>query len=189
MKKLITYLIVLTTCAGILSCNSSTSSDLETKVKSLETELQKYKSEKDLTEQRIVRFDSLDFDIYSKQKWEDLNISHDENILVHYPDGHTTGKLSPHVDELKAMFVFAPDTKVAEHPVKFGSGEWTCVIGRAEGTFIKPMPIGGSKFIPPTGKKFSMQMVTIGKWKEGKMVEEYLFWDNAGFAKQIGLGN
>ena len=53
----------------------------------------------------------------------------------------------------------------------------------------KPMPIGGGKFIPPTGKKFSMQMVTIGRWKGGKMVEEYLFWDNAGFAKQIGLGN
>jgi hypothetical protein len=30
-------------------------------------------------------------------------------------------------------------------------------------------------------------MVTIGHWKEGKMIEEYLFWDNQSFMKQTGL--
>jgi hypothetical protein len=30
-------------------------------------------------------------------------------------------------------------------------------------------------------------MTTIGHWEGGKMIEEYLFWDNQSFMKQIGL--
>lgn len=55
------------------------------------------------------------------------------------------------------------------------------------GTFTHPMPIGGGKVIQPTGKKFSLPMATIGRWKDGVMVEEFLFWDNQTYMKQIGL--
>lgn len=151
-------------------------------------ELKKFRDEQALTDMRLVRFDSLDFDIYSNQDWKDFSISHDENIKVYYPDGTVTVGLDPqHLDALKPMFVFAPDTKINEHPVRFGSGDWTAVIGVMEGTFSKPMPIGDGKFIQPTGKKFKLSMSTIGHWRDGKMIEEYLFWDNQSFMKQIGL--
>lgn len=153
-------------------------------------ELKKFRDEQALTEQRLVRFDSLDFDIYSNQKWDLFSISHDENIKVYYSDGSVTVGLYPkHIDALTPMFVFAPDTKIKEHPVRFGSGDWTAVIGEMEGTFSQPMPIGDGKTIPPTGKKFKLSMATIGHWKDGKMIEEYLFWDNQTFMKQISLGN
>ncbi|MFE5522022.1 hypothetical protein ACFQ9Q_30515 [Streptomyces virginiae] len=43
-------------------------------------------------------------------------------------------------------------------------------------------------FIQPTGKKFSINMVTVGIWnKDGVMQEEFLFWDNNTFYKQLGL--
>jgi hypothetical protein len=45
------------------------------------------------------------------------------------------------------------------------------------------MPMGGA------GKKFSMNMCTVGHWMDGAMIEEWLFWDNAIYMKQIGLGN
>lgn len=32
-------------------------------------------------------------------------------------------------------------------------------------------------------------MATIGHWKNGKMFEEQLFWDNQGFMRQLGLAN
>ena len=89
---------------------------------------------------------------------------------------------------IKPMFTFAPDTKIKTHPVKFGSGDWTAVIGELEGTFSKPMQIPGGKTIPPTNKKFKLSMCTVGHWKGGKMTEEYLFWDNATLMQQIGLG-
>jgi len=85
------------------------------------------------------------------------------------------------------MFIYAPDTRIREHPVKIAAGEWTSVIGVMEGTFTKPMPTGDGKSIPPTGKAFKLVMSTVGHWKNGVMDEEYLFWDNQTFMKQVGL--
>jgi hypothetical protein len=56
-----------------------------------------------------------------------------------------------------------------------------------EGSFTQPMPVGGGKTIAPTGKAFTLPMATIGHWKNGVMDEEWLFWDNQAFMKQIGL--
>ncbi|HEU5165367.1 MAG TPA: ester cyclase [Chitinophagaceae bacterium] len=143
-----------------------------------------------LTEERLRRMDSLDFQFYSNQVWDSLAISHDADIKVYYPDGAiTTGLFPQHIDMLKPMFVFSPDTKAISHPVKFGTGDWTCVIGEVEGIFSKAMPVGNGKTIPPTGKKFKFSMCTVGHWKNGKMIEEYLFWDNHAILKQIGLSN
>ena len=143
---------------------------------------------KDSVAQHLKTFDELDFDVYSNQKWDRLQESHANDILVTYPDGHQTKGLKSHIDELKPLFVFAPDTKITTHPIKFGSNDWTCVTGVMTGTFTKPMPIGDGKTIPPTGKSFKINMATVGHWKDGKMIEESLFWDNQEFMKQIGLG-
>lgn len=173
----------------LVSCSGG-STQLQAKVDELQKKVDQYEAEKKITDERLTRFDSLDFDFYSGQKWDQFNSSHADNIKVYYPDGSiSTGLYPQHIDLLKPMFVFAPDTKIKTHPVKFGSGDWTAVIGEMEGTFSKPMPIGGGKTIPPTNKKFKLSMVTIGHWgADGKMSEEYLFWDNQSFVKQIGLG-
>ncbi len=151
--------------------------------------LARYQQAERLGQAELLKFDTLDFDVYSNQKWDRLQESHADNIMVHYPDGHTTTGIPDHIAELKQQFVFAPDTKIKTHPVRIasGSGEWTSVIRVMEGTFSQPMPIGGGKTIAPTGKPFKLSMVTMGHWKNGKMDEEYLFWDNASFMKQIGL--
>ena len=147
----------------------------------------------DEDEQRRVQdhlktFDDLDYNVFTNQKWTELHRSHSQDILVHWPDGHTTKGIERHIEDLKAMFVWAPDTRIKEHPVKFGQGDWTAVIGTMEGTFTRPMPIGEGKTIAPTGKIYKIGMTTIGRWKNGVMSEEYLFWDNQEFMKQIGLG-
>lgn len=144
-------------------------------------------------QQRVARniatFDDLDFNVFTNQKWDQLSKSHSKDIVVHWPDGHQTKGIEKHIEDLKAMFVYAPDTRIQQHPVKFGSGEWTSVIGIMEGTFTKPMPVPNGKPIPPTGKAFKITMATIGRWNaQGTMDEEYLFWDNATYMKQLGLG-
>ncbi len=186
MKNLI-FVLAAATLLG--SCSSmGGSASLQAKVDSLQKELKKFTDEKAITDQRLIRFDSLDFDFYSNQKWEDFTQSHAPDIKVYYPDGATSVGLYPqHIDMIKGQFVFAPDTKIRTHPVRFGSGDWTAVIGIMDGTFSKPMPIGGGKTIPPTNKKFKLMMCTVGHWKGGTMIEEYLFWDNQSFMKQIGL--
>jgi len=153
----------------------------------IDPRLAKYEREQAAVQERIVTFDNLDFDVFTHQKWDRLKESHSDDVLVHWPDGHTTRGLERHIQDLKAMFVYAPDTRIESHPVKFGSGDWTSVIGEMEGTFTQPMPGPNGKPIPPTGKAFKLEMCTVGHWKGGVMDEEYLFWDNLTFMKQIGL--
>jgi len=139
-------------------------------------------------EQKLKVFDTLDFDVFSNQKWERLSESHSKDIVVTWPDGHETKGIEKHIEDLKALFVFAPDITIKEHPIRFGSGSWTSVTGVMTGTFSKPMPTGDGKSIAPTGKRFAIGMATVGHWANGTMDHEWLFWDNADFMKQIGLG-
>lgn len=179
-------LLVAWLSAGLVSCSNNEAS-LQARIDSLQAELKTFTDEKATIDAHLVRFDSLDFDVYSHAKWDFLGISHDDNILVTYPDGHQTSDIKAHIEELKLMFVFAPDTRIEEHPIRFGSGDYTCVTGYILGTFSKPMPIGGGKTIRPTGKTFKLPMCTVGHWKNGKMFAENLYWDNQAFMKQIGL--
>jgi predicted ester cyclase len=162
-------LLVALTATGLVGCKTET------------------RQREDLVAKHLKTFDELDYDVFSNQKWDRLSESHTDDIVVTWPDGHETKGIAKHIEDLKAMFVYAPDTKIAEHPIRFGSGEWTAVTGVMTGTFSKPMPTPDGKTIPPTGKSFKLTMVTIGHWKDGKMDHEWLFWDNQEFMRQIGL--
>lgn len=169
------------------ACVAMAGALLATAVLAADPELEKYKAAEKLGKAHIAKFDTLDFDVFTNQKWERLKESHAKDITVHWPDGHQTKGIEKHIEDLKAMFVYAPDTRIKEHPIKIAQGEWTSVVGIMEGTFTKPMPAGGGKTIAPTGKPFKLIMSTVGLWKNGVMTEEYLFWDNQTFMKQIGL--
>jgi hypothetical protein len=116
-------------------------------------------------EKSLKIFDTLDFDVFSNQKWDRLGESHAKDIIVTWPDGHETHGIEQHIKDLSAMFVYAPDIKIKVHPIRFGSGDWTAVSGMMTGTFS----------------------ITVGHWKNGKMDHEWLYWDNQDFMKQIGL--
>ena len=59
----------------------------------------------------------------------------------------------------EAMKAFVESTggapvQVKSHPIRFGSGDWTCVVGELE---------DGSR------------MVTLAKWRDGAIAEEYIW--------------
>lgn len=157
-------------------------------IDSLRAEITRLTAGNETISKNLAEFDTLDFTVFSNQEWARFHESHAPNIRVFWPDGHMTEGLEIHIEDLKKLFVHAPDTRIKEHPIRFGAGNYTAVTGVFEGTFSVPMPIGGGKFIPPTGKAFKMPMATIGIWKDGVMVEEHLFWDNQTYMNQIGLG-
>jgi len=163
------------------------SQEMKAKIEETKKELKKFTDERALTAKHLKTFDELDFVVFTNQEWTRLHESHSKDIKVNWPDGHSTNGIDTHIEDLKAMFVYAPDTNIKVHPVKFGSGEWTSVIGVMSGTFTRPMPIGDGKFIQPTGKKYSINMCTVGHWKNGVMIEEWLFWDNLTYMKQLGI--
>jgi uncharacterized membrane protein YphA (DoxX/SURF4 family) len=146
-----------------------------------------YQAAEKLVAQHLATFDELDYVVFTQQQWTRLHESHSKDVTVYWPDGHATHGIDKHIADLSAMFVYAPDTRIKVHTVKIGQGEWTAVIGIMEGTFTKPMPTGEGKFIQPTGKPYRITMCTVGHWKDGVMFEEYLFWDNLTYMKQLGV--
>jgi predicted ester cyclase len=187
MAVLVFGLIIPSTFAGS-SKDDNYSPEMKAKIEETKKELKKFTDEKATTAKNLKTFDELDFVVFSNQEWTRLHESHSKDVKVNWPD-HSTNGIDKHIEDLKAMFVYAPDTNIKVHPVKIGSGEWTSVIGVMTGTFTKPMPIGDGKFIQPTGKKFSINMCTVDHWKNGVMIEEYLFWDNLTYMKQLGISN
>jgi len=171
------------------STESGYSPEMQAKIDEVKNELKKYTDDKATVDANLKTFDELDFVVFSNQEWTRLHESYSNDVKVNWPDGHYTNGIEKHIEDLKALFVYAPDTSIKVHPVRIGSGEWTSVIGVMTGTFTKPMLVGDGKFIQPTGKKFSINMCTVGHWKDGVMIEEWLFWDNATYMKQIGIGN
>jgi hypothetical protein len=136
----------------------------------------------------LVKFDELDFDVFTHEEWSRLGESHAQNIRVHWPDGHYTDGIEQHIADLAALFVWAPDTRIHEHPIRVAKDNLTAVTGVMRGTFTRPMPDGKGGYTAPTGKAYAINMATVGTWnRTGVMDEEFLFWDNLTFYQQIGL--
>lgn len=147
-------------------------------------------SEKAQVQENLKRFDQLDFDAYSQRKdmklFEEI---HCADVKVVFPDGRTTHGIEQHMKDIDGLFNGTPDSRVTAHPVAFGSGDWTAATGVLEATFSEPMQLADGSSIPPTGNKIRLTMATIARWNNGCIAEEQLFWDNAEYMKQLGLGN
>jgi hypothetical protein len=179
-----TVIMILTSCTN----QSGNVSISQGGIDSLRTQIKELTKGNEMIAKNLVTFDTLDYTVFTNQQWTRLHESHSIDIKVNWPDGHFTTGIERHIADLKAMFVYAPNTSIKQHPVRFGSNNMTCVIGVMTGTFTAPMPIGNGKFLQPTGKSFKLPMCTVGIWKDGVMIEEYLFWDNQSYMSQIGLG-
>lgn len=144
-----------------------------------------------IARENLKTFHFLDFHVFNHQQWDKIGLSHSDDVVAHWPDGRTTNGINAHISDLKGFFAWAPDTQVLEHTWLFGGGEaaqFTGCIAVFAGSFSQPMPIGGGKAIPPTGKPFRLQFSTTAHWNsDGVIDEEYLLWDNQELSKQIGL--
>jgi hypothetical protein len=187
--KAFATLVIIAAIATLSSCTpkSGNSATGQSEIDSLRNQIKVLTAGNETLAKNLITFDTLDYTIFSNQEWIRFHESHAKDIKVDWPDGHFTLGLERHIADLKAMFVYAPDTRIKQHPVRFGDskGEWTAVTGIMEGTFTKPMPTGNGKFIQPTGKSFKLPMCTIGHWKDGVMIEEWLFWDNQTYMNQL----
>ena len=171
----------------IVALAASTLSCATTPAENPTTPAPAHESQPAAVERNLEVFDTLDFDVFSNQKWDRLHESHAADIVVTWPDGHETKGIDRHIADLKAMFVYAPDIAIKVHPVRFGSGSFTAVTGVMTGTFTRPMPTPDGKVIQPTGKRFALSMATVAHWNGKAMDHEWLFWDNQDFMHQIGL--
>ena len=116
---------------------------------------------------------------------------------IHHPDmtAHVMGDGEPvrgraaHAAMIEQMFRIFPDVHVHNdpYPLQFGSGDWITVVTRATGTFAGELTLPDGSVIPPTGKAFDLDFTTTAKWDGDRLIEEYVFWDSALQAQQVGL--
>lgn len=142
---------------------------------------------RDMSEANLARFEDFDFKAFNKQDWDLYRAILSPDVVITYPDGRRAVGVEEDIKELKNMFAAIPDFRVTEHSVRIGSGDWTAVTGTVEGTFTGTMIAPDGTSIPPTGKSFKLGMCTVARWKDGRIVEEMLFWDGREYMRQLGL--
>jgi predicted ester cyclase len=128
---------------------------------------------------------------WNARDWDTFDAYHDHSdVVVYWPGSETTPTHGgpDHRAESERFCAAFPDNKV-KHPydILFGEGEYTAFVTSFTGTFTGPLELPDGRVIEPTGKSFEVMFSTIARWRDGKIVEEYLKYDNASFMQQIGL--
>ncbi len=160
---------------------------LQAKIVELQKQVDTFKAEKELVAKNIALFDELDLVAFNNRDMKRIAEIHRPDVKVINANGSVTEGFDPkHKGELQWLFDTFSDWAIVEHPVTFGAGDWTAGISISEGTWDKPMVLPGGRVLQPTGKRFRIKVATIALWKDGRIVEEYLFWDNEDWNKQIG---
>jgi SnoaL-like polyketide cyclase len=129
-------------------------------------------------------------DAFNSRDFAGMKAAHHPDMIAHIPGSPepVQGQLA-HAKMMKEMFRIFPDVHVHNDPytIQFGNGDWITVICRVTGTFTGEMILPGGKTIAPTGKAFDLNFATTAKWEGDLLKEEYVFWDSALQAQQIGL--
>lgn len=125
------FLLIVTVIAALTSCvkNSENGSANQLRIDSLRNQITTLTAGNEMITKNLTTFDSLDYTVFSNQEWTRLHESHAKDIKVNWPDGHIAIGIEKHIADLKALFVYAPNTAIKQHPIRFGSGEMTCVTG------------------------------------------------------------
>jgi hypothetical protein len=187
MKNVLIAALMIVALFAVSPSIAADEKDLIARVAELEAIVAAYEAERALTKRHLEIFDELDLKAFNGRDMARIAEIHADNVVVHNPDGTRTSPFPPHKEELKFLF----DTfefKVTEHIVGFGHGEWTAGISISKGRWVKPITLKDGTVLEPTGKPVSLKIATIARWENGRIAEEYLFWDNADWNRQIGLG-
>ena len=111
----------------------------------------------DAVTRNLQSMDELDFKGWNGADWEGAFARyHTEDVLVGVKGQPPTHGIREHIAAMKGFVesIGGAPIQVKSHPIRFGSGEWTCVVGELE---------GGSR------------MVTVARWRNGAIAEEYVW--------------
>jgi hypothetical protein len=138
----------------------------------------------------IERMYALD-EAWNARDWDTFDAYHDHSDVVVFWPGRENSPTSggpDHRTESERFCAAFPDNKV-KHPYEIlvGDGDYTAFVTTYTGTFREPLELPDGTVIEPTGKSFDVMFSTIARWRDGKIVEEYLMYDNGSFMQQVGL--
>ena len=104
--------VAIVASISFAGCSGNSASVSSAEVDSLRNQIKTLTANDAVISSNLEKFDTLDFTVFSNQQWDRLKESHAADIKVYWPDGHMTEGIEKHIEDLKALFVFAPDTRI-----------------------------------------------------------------------------
>jgi len=191
MKKILTHptviMFMVLLSFGLISC-SNNNAELQGKIDALTVELEKYKNAEAQVQKNLALMRSADESMNARD-WETFSKVHSTDVYVTSPDSpKPTENMKDHLAVVKSFTDAFPDHKI-QLPYKsvFGSGDWICAVHENGGTFTEPWHLPNGQIIQPTGKKYTMTMVTVGKVQGDELTEEMIVYDMSTMMRQLGL--
>jgi hypothetical protein len=129
-------------------------------------------------------------DAFNDHDFEAMHAAHHPDMVAHIVGSEESiHGADAHRAAMETMIGAFPDVRVENdpYPVQFGQGDWLTVITKATGTFAGELVTPDGSVISPTGKSFELNFSTTARWEGELLIEEYVFWDTALQAQQIGL--
>ncbi len=111
----------------------------------------------DQVQANLKGMDDLDFTGWNSADWHGVFAHHHtDDVYVDFKGAPPTRGIDEHIDAMKGYVESTGGTppQVTSHPIAFGSGEWTCVVGELEN---------------------GQRMVTVARWRDGAIAEEYIW--------------
>ena len=99
-----------------------------------------------------TNFHLLDFVAWNNRDVDMFRRLHTADVKVNFGGGTTEG-IDAHVQALQPMW--QPGSELTRHAPIIAEGEWTCMVGTS-------------------GPPANMKMVTVAKWRDGAISEEYI---------------
>ena len=108
-------------------------------------------------------FDNVTFDGINNNNKTALNEIHTPDVLAVGFGENVTRGIEPHLDDVDNI----NGTKIIAHPIKIAAGNWTIVTGQTDS---------------------NISMVTVARWEDNRIAEEYAFLSEANLLDPAILG-
>ena len=97
--KVTAILLIVAMSINLTSCsNKQNGSSNKSEIDSLKNQITQLTSADAEITKHLVKFDTLDYTVFSNQQWVRFHESHSKDIIVHWPDGHSTTGLQLAID-------------------------------------------------------------------------------------------
>ena len=107
--------------------------------------------------QNVRSFHVLDFVGVNNKNWDVFGYYHTDDVIVDF-GGQRKNDVDDHLDEMRQLLDEYPNMLVLRHDPNVAEGDWTATVA-----YITGWGSGEVRF------------VTVAKWRDGKVAEEYLF--------------
>jgi hypothetical protein len=108
-------------------------------------------------------FDNVTFEGINNNNKTALKEIHTPDVLAVGFGENVTRGIEPHLDDVENI----NGTKIIAHPIKIAAGNWTIVTGQTDS---------------------NISMVTVARWEDNRIAEEYAFISEANLLDPVILG-